>query len=152
MSAESGNATFPEATPFSSSFTAHSRLTQIPCTLFCLVSLISLFKVPCTRVSSMSHQLCSALSTLSSYTSRQVGVTDPQRVKKAALPQWSTTPPPFLHPFIAKLLHSSLPILPPAEEGWRVQDWGTDSRTDLLVRTTARNSRGKCRPYCYKFK
>lgn len=125
---------------FPSSFTAQACLTQIPCTLFCLVSLIWLFKVPCTRVSSMSHRLCSSLSPLSCYASRQVSVTDPQRVKKAALPQWSTTPPPFLHPFMAKMLHPSLVGGP----GWSLHG-GTDSRTeanresrtDLLVRATA---------------
>lgn len=103
------NATFPEASPLSSSFTAQPCLTKIPCTIFCLVSSISLFKVPCTPVSSMSYRLCSSLSTLSSYTSRQVTVTDPQRVKKAALPQWSTTLPPFLHPSILSSLNCFIP-------------------------------------------
>lgn len=74
--------------------------------MFCLVSLISLFKVPCTPVSITSYQLCFSLSTTSSYTSRQVTMTDLQRVKKAAVPQWSTTLLPFLHPSITQLLLS----------------------------------------------
>lgn len=163
------NVTSPQASPFSSSFTVQPCLTKIPCTTFCLVPLISLFKVPCTPVSSMSYRLCSSL-TLSSYTSRQVTVTELQRVKRAALPQWSTTPPPFLHPFIAQLLHSSLQIPPPAEKVWRVQDGastgelmrggrltgrlsqaGRELRTNVVVRATACNGRSKCQPYSYIF-
>lgn len=56
------NVTSPQVSPFSSSFTAQPCLTKIPCTTFCLVPLISLFKVPCTPVSSMSYRLCSSLS------------------------------------------------------------------------------------------
>lgn len=118
------NATFPEASPISSSFTLQLYLTRTPPppNMLCLVSLISLFKVPCTPVSSTSHQLCCSLSTISSYTSRQVTVTDLQRVKKAAVPQWSTTPLPFLHPIITQLHLSPLQIWPPAESLWRLQD------------------------------
>lgn len=129
-----------------------------PCTLFGLLSFVSLFQVPCTPVSSLSRRLCSSLSTLSSYTSRQVTVTDPQRVRKAALPRRSTTLPPSLHPFIAQLLHSTLQILPPAEKVWRVQDGepeaggrlrgcpsqaGRGSRPNQLPGPTACNGRGK---------
>lgn len=164
------NATFPEASPPSSSFTAQPCLTKIPCTLFCLVSSISLFKVPCTPVSSMSYRLCSSLSPSSSYTSRQVTVTDPQRVKKAALPQWSTTLPPFLHPSILSSLNCFIPHfksshLQRKRGGWRVQDGactgglipggrltgGWDVKDKSGGWATACDGRGKCQPSCYTF-
>lgn len=143
--------------------------------MFCLVSLISLFKVPCTPVSSTSRHLCFSLSTISSYTSRQVTVTDLQRVKKAAVPQWSTTPLPFLHPFITQLHLSPLQILPPAESFWRVQDgastgepklggrltgyscyknqrYGGNKGKILVGGTPARNDTGKCQWHLQSFR
>lgn len=65
---------------------------------------------------------------------------DLQRVKKAAVPQWSTTLPPFLHPFITHLLHSSLQTLPPAQDVWRVQDGGSTGELMLGGSQTARLS------------
>lgn len=109
--------------------------------MFCLVSLISLFKVPCTPVSSTSRQLCFWLSTISSYTCRQVTVTDLQRVKKAAVPQWSTTPLLFPHPFITQLHLSPLQILPPAESVWRVRDGASTGEPKLGGRLTGINIR-----------
>lgn len=92
-------------------FTPQPYLSRIPSNMFCLVFFMSLFALPRTPVPTPVPFLTISPILTSGFHCGWLSAGD--SLREAAVPQWSTTLPLSLHPFIPPLLHPPLSLLPP---------------------------------------